>query len=173
MSQSRNRLFTMLCLGAAFLASTCAANAQDQEIRTWWSHDGSESIVASLDGFDKKSKIVTLKDENDEEVTVKITLLSRSDRSYVAKAVRRNSKLSKKNSVFKKSDVESTTERNVDEDRKSNNRSKRKSNPSSIFKRYGINWTKGIDNALAQAGEEGNRKPVMCFRVLGDLNGLM
>jgi len=164
MSQRKTGLLMMFYLGVAFFTSAIVTNAQDFEMRTWWSEDGSESIRASFESFDKKSKIVTLRDRDNEEVTVELTQLSRDDRSYVARSQRRKSKVFRKNSAEAgpKDEVES----------KENKKRSAKRKPK-VFKRYGIDWIKGIEIALAQASDEENRKPVMWFRVLGDLNGLM
>ena len=152
------RVATLMMLLALVFGSV--AVAQDNEMRTWWSLDGSESLRASLDGFDKKTKVVSLRDQNDEIVTVKITQLSRADRSYVARSNRKKANAKR----------EASDEASLKED---DPREPKKKRQVRTLQRFGVNWTKSIDDALVVASDEEVRKPVMWFRVLGDLKGLM
>jgi hypothetical protein len=148
------------------LSSLTAQTFAQEKIRNWRSHDGGESIRASFVKFDKETDIVSLQDESGEQIEVEITLLSRADRRYVAKEFKKSSKAKHLESVFKKNDASEATlpaTVNLKSDR----------DPSRTFRRYGINWTEGIDKAIAKASERGKQRPLMWFRVLGDLNGLM
>lgn len=164
----KTSLIFAIVISIAMSSNTTNTWSHEGELRDWWSHDGAESIRASFVRFDKKSDIVSLKDESGEQVDVKITLLSRADRRYVARAFKKSLNSRDESSVFKirKS---TTTEDNEPEILNPKN----DPDPSKVFRRYGINWTEGIDNALASAIEVRKKQPVMWFRVLGDLKGLM
>lgn len=153
----RTTLLFLLAIIPMFWLSSPSAWSQENNVRKWTSHDGSESIEASLESFDKKTKVVLLRDQNGEEIAVKISLLSRADRRFVAKASK------KKPSVFTK------TKREPLDKVKTIKRSKE----SEVVERYGINWTVGLEDALASASSSEQRRPVMLFRVLGDLGGYM
>lgn len=145
-----------MTLGLGLCLCKIAFSQSDSE-RVWRSKDGNDSVVASLRGFDKDTKIVSLRTENDELIDVKIHLLSTEDRRFIARANRRKSKPLK-----------------VASDVQGEPRSKQKASTPKVAndqRRYGIDWTPGVDLAFSKAKRQ--QRPVMLFRVLGDLNGLM
>lgn len=141
------------------------AFSQDKVLRQWWSHDGNESIQASLESFDKKTRLVSLMNRQGEIIEVKISLLSRADRRFVARSRKTEP------SVFKVSDDVEATNAKLESQREAGKRKPKES--ASVENRYGIDWTVGVDEALASAASNEQRRPVMLFRVLGDLDGFM
>jgi len=165
---NRLTLLFLVAIVSATMSSGPRAVAQDNELRKWWSYDGVESIQASLESYDKKTKLVSLKTAQDKTIQVKISLLSRADRRFVTNASK------KKPSVFKVLNDEDSSKESLEPGQRATNK-KRAANKkqTGVTKQYGINWTVGVENALTSAMSNERRRPVMLFRVLGELDGFM
>jgi len=171
MIRSTTLLFLLAIIPGTWLIGP-PAFSQDKALRQWWSHDGNESIQASLESFDKKTRLVSLKDRQGEIIEVKISLLSRADRRFVARSRKTEP------SVVKVSDDIDDANEKVEPKRETVKRKEKKpanvvSQPANVVSRYGINWTEGVEKALASANSKEQRRPVMLFRVLGDLDSFM
>ncbi len=152
----------VLNLILAALVST-ESIAQEQ-MRQWTSRDKSETVDATFQSYDPKTKLVVLQLQNGETLQLSLKQLSRGDQRYVTKV--------KRDRPEKFTPVE---EERAEPTAKKRNRSNR-SKSSKVVKAFGINWTPGMEAALKNAtGKESpeDDRPVMWLRVLGDLNGFM
>ena len=130
--------------------------------RTWVSRIGNESVEASFRSFDPKNKIVSLQLQNGETLQVKLKQLSRPDQRHVVNLYRNNEK-----TPLPTVDNRSATTKRRSATRRPN------SNDRNAF---GIRWTPGIESALIRAAgtsSDQDDRPVMCLRVLGELDGFM
>ncbi|MFK8112346.1 MAG: SHD1 domain-containing protein [Rubripirellula sp.] len=121
-------------------------------LRTWKDDSGTFEVEATLVGVVDGSATMELADGT--KVDVPLDRLSGSDRRYIAREAR------------KSSPVRSTTAGNNFGDNKVRD----------TEQRYGIRWHRTLDGAVSEAGfasRPSSERPIMCFRVLGDLDGFM
>ncbi len=161
--------FAIATLALAMLAPI----AQAQETRNWKSADGMETIQASLVDYDSKTKLVTLQAFQGAPIELKISRLSSADRRYIKNYLKAN----KPASLAKTTDK--ATAKASDQAGRSAISAKKR-NPRSrnnySLEMYGINWVPEMETAMKLAkGSESPKddQPIMYFRVLGDLKGLM
>ena len=149
---------------ALILASLVTFQAQAQsEMRSWVSRDKSETVEASFQSYDPKSKQVSIQLLDGEVLEVNLRQLSRADQRYVTN-VARNQPLQRVETLDEKPRREKKTRRN------------KPGSSAGTKKAFGIHWTPGIQAALENAsGSESSEddRPVMWMRVLGDLDGFM
>ncbi len=173
--------FTRLLASIVVVCMTIdLANAQDSDLqsRTWKSKNGKHSIEAVLSDYDRLTKTVLLEDNNGEPIEVPIDQLSSADRRFVAREMRQRAKstdLSDRspasNPFAQKTNNDSEVEATVKQ--KPEIRRRRVGDSKNL---YGIRWQAGVEDAMLVAtGKETNRddRPIMWFRVLGDLEGYM
>ncbi len=141
----------------------------DEGPRQWNSRDGKHSITAAFSGYDKKAKTVTLRYDNGQTVDIKLRDLSRADQRFV-----------KRMNSPKKQDGLSAEfvfdEEPATKSKKRKRKTSRSGQRNDFLRRYGINWTPGMESAIASAkgsDSASDERPIMWFRVLGDLNGYM
>ena len=141
-----NKLRLSLLSGAALCLSVPFSEADespDSLVRVWKSGDGEYSVQASLIAFNQSTKRVTLQKEDASVVVVPLAQLSTADQSYITE--------------------------------KSPKPARKEATDGSI-KLYGIGWQSKIEDALTLAAGEttpSDDRPVMWFRVLGELDGGM
>jgi hypothetical protein len=152
-----------------FNALSTQGLAQDQ-VRQWTSRETSQTIEASFQSYDPKSRQVSLQLPDGETLSVHLRQLSRPDQRYVTK-------------VAKKKIVEpqvanegaaDVVEPDADSRTKALENSKKKSSKTRAA--FGIFWTPDLQSALkSAAGNEtpDDDRPVAWLRVLGDLDGFM
>ena len=159
------------------------ASAQEQEARVWKSKDGKHVLEAKFVSFDEATNLVKLESMYGETFEIALNQLRSSDRKYVAK-FQSQSKTTAKTTAnpFRKSKTspnsnarpnkpkpKSATTRTPDANRKKNDNK----NSRNL---YGITWTGPLQNALKLAkGKQTSKddRPIMWFRVLGQLEGFM
>lgn len=130
-------------LTVLFTFPVSAADPSAQPAREWVDNTGTFRITARLVTADPATQSVQLQLESGEVVNVPLRRLSAADRTYL------NSRL-----ISKKSSA----------------------SPERVVSIRGINWFRDLSDASrAAAGGEtpDDDRPIMCFRVLGDLSGFM
>lgn len=142
---------TILALFAMQLVSF-GASPFETASRTWIDSTGSFKIEATFVSFERGR--VTLRPKSGKEIAVPFGRLSSDDQNYVQKLTRRTSL----NEGGERKSIPSRP-----------TRAKIDSKPDEM---YGIKWQDSVDDAVKIASMT-NDKPIMWFRVLGDLNGLM
>ena len=144
-----------------------AGNASAQnDYRTWTSRDGNHTLEAQFDDYDAKSKIVTLVSLDKQAIEVPWNQLSRQDQRLITSIRKSNETGSHGESTSTESPFKKSPKK---KERKPGKR-------IGTTSRFGLDWTPGLENALVSAaGNEGSQddKPVMWFRVLGQLDGDM
>jgi len=172
------RLFIGIASGMLLLLAPARLQAQeDTTMRTWKSCRGQHKIRAKLLDFDTDSDSVRLETSEGRTITVDSSKLSLTDREYLERLANHRDE----SNPFL---VEATTsggasaadgnggEADVDDiDNKELKNIARRQEP-----KFGIRWSGQLDDALriAQGKPQSNDdRPVMWFRVLGDLDGFM
>jgi hypothetical protein len=143
------------------------ASSQETE-RVWTSADGREKIRAVLIDYQPRERLATLRLTNGKTIDLSTRKLSAKDRHHL------RSFLTNKNDEAANLTPTATTASEAI--KKSESRSQRSPRAGRMQKLYGIDWVTDIPAALAQAeGSESanDDRPVMWFRVLGDLSGFM
>ena len=138
----------VLPLGLAVLTTYSSA---DEPLRKWTDKSGEYEVEAKLVSISSDGNTVSIELRDHQFVDVPIERLSSDDRRYLLRHKRLQS-------------------RRVAADRR------RQQLPQSrTVKLYGIDWHQTLESALAagQPSRVGTDKPIMCFRVLGDLAGFM
>ena len=123
--------------------------------RIWTDDSGKHNVNARLVGYEEGQ--VTLRKSDNSEIKVSIDTLSSADREYLDRLSRAVNLASKE---AQNSSDEQSRQIPVPADRKD----------LESQEKYGINWY-NIDDSFVVAKAE--NKPIMWFRVLGDLNGFM
>ena len=166
--------------------------------RTWRTQDGKHSIEARLVDYDRDRQIATLRREDDVTVEVEMTLLRSSDRSFILREMRRRDaearrRASQKSGKATDEEIDSSPFRvvpdgtdtlakdatNVREAKQPDSADSKRGGRQRLAKTqqlYGIRWQPKLEDALASATggpTAGDDRPVMWFRVLGDLQGFM
>jgi hypothetical protein len=157
-------LTTCTLLVAINLMLICHDLPAQQQPRTWTSRDG-QQVQATFSAYEPGQKLVSLILSDGSILNVRLSQFSHADRRHVLQVARKNQAGSDVASAIpdRNDPPQSASGRRSDSRRKSR-------------QRFGINWTPGLENALAVAeGGDGDRddRPVMWMRVLGDLEGFM
>lgn len=155
--------------------------------RVWTDITGKHKTRARFIDFDQGS--VRLKKIDGAEIEIRLKSLCAADRSHVSNQLRKRQVTANKiasaatakrnvafssadSTVVKKGDVDRVDEALVVADKK-RSRAERNLSAKSVNIR-GINWYNSPESlALAAGSGTDNQKPIMWFRVLGDLEGLM
>lgn len=169
---SRNILLiaAMIALLASSSLSLLAQTSGPDKWRTWKSKDGKDAIEASYVSYDRRSRIVSLLDRNGNQIHVNIAQLGRADRKYISTVAKPGNSFGK-SSIFAPSIAAETDRANVEAELPKSESASRETGRRQRL--YGINWIPGVENALAIARSEKEKRPVMWFRVLGELDGFM
>lgn len=132
-----------------------ASAARPERIRQWTDDSGTFQVRATLVEISESGDTVKLRLEGGKFATVPLERLSESDRRY----------------------VETRSKQNPTSDRKPASADPAaNSNKVSQTRLFGIDWHASVEQARESArGTASPRddKPVMCFRVLGELEGFM
>ncbi len=137
----------VLSLGLAVLTTYIRA---DEPLRKWTDKSGEYEVEAKLVSISSDGNTVSIELRDHQTVDVAIERLSSDDRRYLLR--------------------KRLQSRRVAADRR------RQQLPQSrTVNLYGINWHQTLESALAavQPSKVGRDRPIMCFRVLGDLAGFM
>ena len=155
---------------AAFVAVLSIANPVVADgFRTWKSQNQKHTVQAKFDDYDADSKQLTLIDRDGKTITIKLDQLSSSDQQHV---VRRHKRLvAEKNAADNPFKVAGNETTNKPSRSGRSAGSARKETPS--VARWGIEWTPGLEDAqtaaLGNSRYSKDNKPIMWFRVLGNL----
>ena len=158
------------CIALTLLLGTTVSS---QENRTWTSRNGKHTTVATLTDYDTQSKTVILLNQDGATIHVPLKKLSRSDQRFVKRA---QSPKSVPNQSGKNDTAVDADEKKTSRKRFTRKRTANRSKSYDTELGYGIQWTPGMENALASAAgsvSSDDDRPVMWFRVLGDLKGYM
>ncbi len=148
-------LRTILVIAVLATRVQSAIAVRPEPLRNWTDDTGTFQVKATLAEISESGESVRLRLEDGKYATVPLERLSKSDRRYVATRSRHAL----------------ASGRNTDSTKSVANA--RKSAQTRLF---GIDWHPSVDQARASASGTAsprNDKPVMCFRVLGELNGFM
>lgn len=135
---------SVLLTVALVFGATASIKAAEDALRKWADDSGNFSVDAKLTSVSKDRSSVTLELKDGRSVVVPLSRLSTDDIRYVNRQVVATSR--------KKSSISSSP---------------------AIRELYGIEWYQTLDSAAATARRSTSSKPIMCFRVLGDLTGFM
>ncbi len=138
----------VLSLGLAVLTTYSRA---DEPLRRWTDKSGKYEVEAKLVSISSDGNTVSIELRDRQSVDVPIERLSSDDRRYLLRHKRLQSK------------------------RLAADRRRQQLQQGRTVELYGINWHQTLESALAagQPTKVGTDKPIMCFRVLGDLAGFM
>ena len=134
--------------------------------RTWKSHDNQHSVNAKFDRYEPDSGDVTIVDRDGEAITVQLDELSVGDQKLVVRLHKKmESQKKSSDNPFKRN--QGNSKKKPQEDRKR----------VRTVARWGIEWTPQLKNAqvaaLGRSRSSDDDRPIMWFRVLGDLGGYM
>ncbi len=175
----KTRHIVLLVVAAGVLFSNLRlANADDAFVsREWRSQDGEYSIKATFVKYDIDTKLVDLRREDNEIIQVPVLRLCQGDRRYILRMIKPKRPKSKdlaQNAASKLPTTDDEQARSSTELVDSSSKKTRRPNTKPIA---GILWHASIDDALVSAGGETAKpdddRPIMWFRVLGDLDGFM
>jgi hypothetical protein len=138
----------VLSVGLAVLATYSQA---DEPMRRWTDKSGEYEVEAKLVSISSDGNTVSIELPDRQSVDVPIERLSSDDRRYLLRYKRLQSK------------------------RMASDRRRQELQQHRTVNLYGINWHQTLESAMAagQPSKVGTDKPIMCFRVLGDLAGFM
>ncbi|MFN3190035.1 MAG: SHD1 domain-containing protein [Aureliella sp.] len=141
----------LLTLGFVALA---ACSSADEPLREWTDKSGQYQVDAKLISISEDGKVVSLELVDRQSIDVPLDRLSDEDHAYLARYKRLQSQRSKLASADRK---------------------RQRQRGSRAANLYGIRWHQTLESAQAasQPLQTGTGKPIMCFRVLGDLAGFM
>lgn len=160
----------LLCLTATLvLTGLCDARqtepGQNDNLRTWTDITGTHTTEAELVSWDPETKQVVLQTADNGTIELNSADLHISDRRFLnrhAARMRREARNSESDgNIFERSRVSKAQTRN---------------NDVPLLELGGIPWHQSADQAsIAASGREGAKddKPIVWFRVLGDLSGYM
>ena len=160
-------LVACLCIAAlACHVLQAEDSTADHKVRTWTDITGKFHIEASFEGYN--IGLVDLRKIDDTLISVPLKELSSSDQRYVRYELRQRRVVKSSD----KSEAETVAESaNVKSD------SDEKEDAEAITKTKkiaGIDWHCTVDSVQAAANsDDGKQRPVMWFRVLGDMEGFM
>ena len=145
--------------------------------RVWRSADRSESVEATLVDYAPDDRVVTLESTDGRTLTIPLKFLSSSDRRYV-RAWRKRQASASSTAPSVESDEPSDQEVPAAAEDKADDKAvaRIRRSKARLTNLYGIRWAPDMTAALEIAqGGDGTRddRPVMWFRVLGDLQGPM
>ena len=172
-----------------FLGGTVSQTySQENQSRVWKSRDGKHRLEARMLSYDTDAKKVRLESDSGETFEIDLSKLSSADRRYVTKS--QSEKSGEAPNPFQKtgdaknhsgnsnlnSDPDSDAKPKRGSDKPNSRRVRRNSKRVQRTPLYGLEWTD-----MASAGElaSGNPnthrddRPIMWFRVLGQLDGFM
>lgn len=158
-------------LAAALMLAPTGLSAQDSSFRLWTSRDRSETVVARMTGYDPDQRQVTLEDQAGHRRTVELKQLSATDQRFVRRAAPEQRQEPAGDAVMPApSGQTSVAKRDNSPPRKG-----RRTNRDTTHNLYGIDWQTDFDSGFADRGGRtaDEQRPVMWFRVLGDLDGFM
>ena len=141
-------------------------DGQDRDSRQWISRDGLQRVRATLVQFDPATGRVTLRDAQGQERDLALQQLSLRDQKFL----RRNAESKTSNS-----DLDSDPKPETAAAESAAPKSAQPA-PGKTRRLYGVDWQPSVETGLEVARnmeEDGSGRPVMWFRVLGDLDGLM
>ena len=168
---------TRVGIFSSVLALSAAAVVADDHdsLRSWHSRDG-QSIEASLVSFRDDHHVATLKQPDGTVIEVPLKSLSREDQRYIKTWLRQQ----------RNTDSEPKTNAGHDDSKAADSQSKNNTRwaaqgksiraSEKTRKLYGISWHKSGEPALASSKGDASTqddRPIMWFRVLGDLEGFM
>ena len=152
--------FVLLACFAA-LPSSAVADETAEDYRIWADDSGEHQIEAALVDYVRGK--VRLSKKDGVEVTIAYRRLSEVDRQYVREVISQRKEADAPTvSPFKPSTLPPSTAGDMAVERSVPSEQKTK-------ELYGIQWVNSLDRAVEATG----LKPIVWFRVLGDLEGFM
>ena len=147
-----------------------SSSSGEENERVWTSSDGREKVRAVLVSYEPRERAVSLELANGQTIQLTMKQLSAKDRHYLRNYW--------KNQTAENPDAPDSTEKKrvsaAARDKRDRQVDRLQTQQSK--QRFGIDWVSEIPLALEYAkGKEtiADDRPVMWFRVLGDLNGFM
>ena len=134
--------------------------------KTWKSQNQKYSVKAKFENYDTDSKQVTLIDRDENTITVQLDQLSSSDQKYVLRRYKRL--VAEKNAAnpFK-----------LTKNKPEKEQARTDQDEVPTIARWGIEWTPSMEAsqrvALGSRRRSNDDRPIMWFRVLGNLEGYM
>ncbi len=175
----RSLIVFTTCVGiftSVLAISTAAVVADDHDAMRSWNSRNGKSIEASLVSFRDDHHVATLKQSDGTVIEVPFKSLSRKDQRYIKTWLRQQ----------RNTDSEAKANAGQDDSKAAESQSQNNTRSATSGKSiratektktmYGINWHKSGEPALASARGDASTqddRPIMWFRVLGDLEGFM
>ena len=165
----RSRWWLAAACGLALsVCPTERVDGQDRDSRQWISRDGLQRVRATLVQFDPATGRVRLRDAQGQERDLALQQLSLRDQKFLRRTAE-----SKTSNPSLNSDLDPKPETPAAE---STGTKSAGPAPGKTRRLYGVDWQPSVETGLEVARnleEDGSGRPVMWFRVLGDLDGLM
>ena len=142
------------------LAIIATADDDPSVARTWRDRTGEYEVQATLVHVDTDRGVVSLRKTDGEEVSVPLDRLSWDDRSYVTDYLRSRAETGRDNTASAGQSFNDPP----------------RSDLFNVVSLYGVQWHRTPQSAESAANGQsgkGDDKPIMWFRVLGDLAGYM
>lgn len=150
--------------GLCVVGSDLATAADDSRVRTWTDRSGMYTVEATLEAY--ADGTVRLKKPGGDEIVLELEQLSTRDQGYVRRENRRRVTTRRGESTSAGSDHVASKQVAAEQQPESPPRRQLKANSEQL---YGINWYDSPARAVAAKQD----KPILWFRVLGDLDGFM
>ncbi len=172
------------CLTLNHSAADDNALTFSDDVRRWRDHSGTHEVDAEL--VEYRDRQVTLRGTDGETIVVSLDQLSESDQKHVVARIRSARRMARQNAVRSGDDntaiVQTSVLPTVNDEDATNSEGRaikqladsqpraQQPRPVQPHNLFGVDWYSPQD-ALNLAAAE--RKPMMWFRVLGDLRGFM
>ncbi len=169
-SPLNRRMNSVAAISCCLLVATGHCFAE-QEVRTWTDDTGRHDVEATFVDY-VDGNVLLLKDDGS-EIAVPLERLSSSDRGYVQYELRRKSinERRRPSSVHASAPMVS---RDEEVERISDGSPDAVRVVGDSQELFGVNWHTPVESAFQTAGAgQKEQRPVMWFRVLGDLSGFM
>ncbi len=169
------RILVFVISIAVSLSSTI--HAEDDYLKLKMKNRG-QALEAKVVRYDFNSLSFDLVDRSGTELTIEISEFADSDKRILVRALEKQlfSKAASKKAAEKKSDKEASTNDSLENQDVNPGRNKSKTASPKALTASGVRWHEKFDDAASEATEKsptGGERPVLWFRVLGDLKGFM
>ena len=166
-----------LTLVLAMIPAVANAWQVDQDFRSWTDVSGEHTVKAKLIEYDTTTKMVTLEKEDGEWLEVRYDQLQIADRRFLSRHAARQQRAAKsKHPAPENDDPFVQFDKTGDKPERKRSSTRRSAANQDVRRLYDIDWHQTPESAqVAATGSEkpGDDKPIIWFRVLGDLSGFM
>jgi hypothetical protein len=162
-------------VGLAIVSTTTAAELPNQPERKWTDNTGKFTITGSLLEVKEDEQSIVLQLADNRKVEVPLRRLSQFDQDYLH-IMKRREKIPVASPVKKKLAVQTAPV--IEQDQTTKPAAKTNAQQADeVSKLNGIMWFNSLQDAqrkaLGKPKSPFDDKPIMCFRVLGELEGFM